>query len=323
MITPLLAAGVAGSPYVMFAVGLAAALGVYPLVRGLFRMVTVEVEDEETVLVTRFGKLAAKLDEPGLHLVVDRFLPHVKLTRVSRRLDFRHLSGLHVNDSEGTTVIVDLWIELRVQDPVKAMYGVADWDTSLQNLVAHAATSVLGNRSFRQILCDRTELGRILQDDIAAETARWGLAVELVFIRKVSLLPEVSRRIFESIAARLERAQDELEEQGRLAVAKLEADTSVRVAALVAEAKSQYPLAVGRALTRLRDRPRVLAAYEELHALSLLRPHRTIAFSGFKDGELRAVDAAMLAPAAPDGGAPAALVGPHLPGSDRRLGSGT
>ena len=171
MITPLLAAGVAGSPYVMFAVGLAAALGVYPLVRGLFRMVTVEVDDEETVLVTRFGKLAAKLDEPGLHLVFDRFLPHVKLTRVSRRLDFRHLSGLHVNDSEGTTVIVDLWIELRVQDPVKAMYGVADWDTSLQNLVAHAATSVLGNRSFRQILCDRTELGVVdLQDRLLGRT---------------------------------------------------------------------------------------------------------------------------------------------------------
>ncbi len=319
----LLAAGLGGSPYVLFAVGLAAALGVYPLVRGVFRMVTVEVDDEETVLVTRFGKLAAKLDEPGLHLLVDRALPHVRLTRVSRRLDFRHLNDLHVNDSEGTTVLVDLWIELRVEDPVKAMYGVADWDRSLQNLVAHAATSVLGNRSFRQILCDRTELGRVLQEDIAAETARWGLAVELVFIRKVSLLPEVSRRIFESIAARLERAQDELEEQGRLAVAKLEADTSVRVSTLVAEAKAQYPLAVGRALATLRERPAVLAAYEELHALSLLRPHRTIAFTGFGEGELRAVDAAMLAPATADGSAPAGLVGPHIAGAERRLGGGS
>jgi hypothetical protein len=62
----------------------------------------------------------------------------------------------------------------------------------------------------------------------------------------------------------------------------------------VAEAKGQYPLAIGRALGRLKPEPEVFAAYNELYELSLVRPHRTVAFRGFGEGELRAVDAAML-----------------------------
>lgn len=314
MTPTLLAAGLTQSPWALFAGGVVAALVLALVARKLFHAMTVEVEDEETVLVTSFGKLVAKLDEPGLHFVPSRVMPYVKVAPVSQKLDFRHLTDLHVNDSEGTTVMVDLWIEFRIEDPVKAMYEVADWDQSLQNLVAHAATSVLGNRSFRQILCDRSELGRILQQDVSSETKRWGLKVELVFIRKVSLLPEVSRRIFESISARLERARADIAEQGRLAVAKLEADTSVRIARLVAEAKAQYPLGVGRALAELRKEPRIARAYDELYELSLVRPHRTIAFSGFDAGELRAVDAAMLAPALPDENAARAIV-PALSGA--------
>jgi hypothetical protein len=74
-------------------------------------------------------------------------------------------------------------------------------------------------------------------------------------------------------------------------------------------------LAVGRAFAALRKQPNVFAAYNELYNLSMVRPHRTIAFSGFGEGELRAVDAAMLSPQ--NGEAPPALV-PPLSGSDAK-----
>ena len=114
---------------------------------------------------------------------------------------------MHVNDERGTTVIVDLWLEYRVVDPAKAIFSVADWSRSLQNLVSHAATSILGSRDFHQILCDRTELGTLLQQDISHETERWGVDIEFVFIRNVSLLPEISQQMFRTIGARLERVK--------------------------------------------------------------------------------------------------------------------
>jgi len=47
-------------------------------------------------------------------------------------------------------------------------------------------------------------------------------------------------------------------------------------------------------MAELGVRPKVLAAYNELYRLSLLRPHRATAFIGFEDEGMRAVDAAML-----------------------------
>ena len=291
------------------AVGVVLGAVLLPLLALLMRGVTMAVEDEEAVLVTSFGRLVKTFVEPGLHIYLPKALPWTKHTRVSLRRDFRHFKDVHVNDAKGTTVIVDLWLEFRVADPAKAIFSVADWNRSLNNLVAHAATSILGNREFRQILNDRTELGSLLQTDISLETARWGLEIENVFIRNVSLLPEVSRQIFGTIAARLERAKAHFDEIGRLQVAQLEADTSRRVAELVAEAKGQYPTAVGRALVELRKRPGVFAAYNELYELSLMRPHRTVTFRGFEDGELRAADAAMVVPGVETPLSPASPVG--------------
>lgn len=229
--------------WLQLALGAAAGLALLPALALLFRAVTLEVDDEEAVLVTRFGKLAHTFTKPGLEWLPEKLLPWVKHTRVSLRRDFRHFKDVHVNDARGTTVIVDLWVEFRVADPAKAIFSVTSWDSSLQNLVSHAATSILGSREFQEILCDRTDLGAELRDDIATETAAWGVAIEFVFIRNVSLLPEVSRQMFETIAARLERTKAHIEEAGRLEVAKLEADTAMRTAELVAEAKGQYPAA--------------------------------------------------------------------------------
>lgn len=284
----------------MFVLGAAIGLLLLPVLARLFKSLIVQVQEREAVLVTRFGKHELTLDRPGMHFLPAIALPWVQAIPVSLRRDFRLFRGVHVNDARGTTVIVDLWVEFRIVDAARATFSVSDWDRSLQNLVAHSATSILGNREFNEILCDRNDLGRLLQVDIAEETERWGLAVDQVYIHKINLLPDVSRQIFETIAARLERAKADIEESGRLAVAELDADTDARVAELVAEAKAQYPQAIGRALARLRENPPVFEGYEALHRLSLLRPHRTVAFRGF-DGSLRAIDAAMLPIQTPDG----------------------
>lgn len=265
-----------------------------PLAAALFRAMTVEVEDEEVALVLRFGKHVATLKTPGLHSFPSRILPWVRVEKVSLQRDFRSFEDVHVNDASGTTVMIDLWVEFRVMDPARALFAVEDWDRSLRNLVVHTATSILGDQRFEDILTDRTALGERLRAEIVEETARWGVAVEAVFVRNVKLLPEVSRQVFQTIAAGLERAKAEIDENGRLAAAQLEADTSALVAVHVAEAKGQYPAAVGRSLARMTAQPEVRAAYEALYALSVVRPHRVVAFKGFGSDGLRAVDAAML-----------------------------
>lgn len=297
-------------PWLLLSCGALAGALLLPLLAFLFRAVTVAVDPQEAVVVTRFGKLDTVYDQPGLTLRLDKLLPWTRLQRVSLRRDFRNFRGVRINDASGTSVMVDFWVEFRIVDPKRALFAVEDWDKSLQQLVYHASITILGNRDFRAILHDKSELGRLLQAEIQSETERWGIAVEFLFLRNVTLLPEVSRQLFGSVAARLRRARANVEELGRIRVAKLEAETEVQIAALVADAKGQYPAAIGRALERLRELPAVYRAYVELHELSLVRPHRTLAFRGFEG--LKAADAAMIAP--PLEGAPIA----PLPSTDQR-----
>lgn len=281
---------------IQFLGGGLAVFALVAMVRAMFRAVTIEAVEGTQVLVTRFGKLHAILKEPGLHFFPWKAIPGHRVLPVSVQRDCRHYSDIHVNDCRGTSVIVDLWVEFRVVNPARALFHIEDWEKSLQSLLTHAATSILGTREFSQILRNRTELATLLKEDVKPETSRWGLQVEEVFIRQVSLLPEVSRQMFEMVAARLERAKADIEEEGRLQVAQMDAETSAQVAALEAEAKGQYPAAVGRAYEALAcQNQEVFEAYRELHALSLVRPHRTVAFHGFAPAEVSALDAAMTA----------------------------
>lgn len=277
-------------------IGLGLGLLVLPLIALALRALTVQVDDNEAALVTRFGKHVRTLERPGLHFLPARALPWVRVHDVSLRRDGRRFPGVAVNDARGTSVTVDLWLELRVLDPARATFAVADWQADLPNLVARAATAVLGERTFHEILASHDELADLLRADIDAQTKPWGLQINSVRIRDVHVLPAVARDLLTTINARLERARAEIQERGRLAVDALDADTAAALAPLIAEARAQYPLAVGRALAELRRDPPVHAAYQQLYALSLLRPHRTVAFRGWQPGEVRAADAAMMIP---------------------------
>jgi regulator of protease activity HflC (stomatin/prohibitin superfamily) len=267
-----------------------------PVLRLLIRSITIRVENETAIMITRFGKLIRVIKEPGLHFFIERSMPWIRLWPVSLQRDFRDYVDIHINDCRGTSVIIDLWIEFKIVDPEKALFSIEGWEQSLKSVLTHSATSILCTKEFNEILCNRNELGHVLQNDIQTDTARWGIEVEMVMIRKVSLLPDVSRQMFTTVAARLERAKANLEEEGRLQVAQLEAETSSKIAALVAEAKGQYPAAVGRAFMQLKKSPKILKAYQELYELALVRPHRLVSFQGFDAKEMKAIDAAMVAP---------------------------
>lgn len=276
--------------------GYAAGLCLLPLVWILLTSLSVANEDEAAVVVLSFGKVKRVIKSPGLHLLPQKVLPWTRVIPVSLQKDFRYFSDIHINDRRGTTVIVDLWIEMRLEDPGKALFQVEDWEESLKSLLIHSAASILGTRDFSQILSNRTELGKLLQKDIEKDTARWGLVVEMVFVSKLSLLPEVSQLLFATVAARLEHAKMDIEEHARLRIGMLEAETNAKVAALVAEAKGQYPLAVSRSYQKMRRNPEAFVAYKELYDLSLSSPERMVTFQGFEGTDLSPLDAAMLSP---------------------------
>ncbi len=276
--------------------GVAAVAAAFSLVVLLFRSMTIKVEDETAAMVLSFGRLKEVIRKPGLHAYPTRIFPWVRVIEMSLQRDFREYYSISLNDQNGTNVIVDLWLEFRIECPEKALFEVEDWEAALKSLVVQSATSILCSKSFQEILVSRNEISETMYEGIAAETSRWGVHVIALLIKNVGLPPDVSRRILGSVSAKLERAKALIDEEGRLQIEKLEAQTEADVAALNAEAKSQYSLAVGRAYHELGQDAEVFVHYKELYELSRLVPGRVVYFDGFDEDKIRPIDAAMIAP---------------------------
>lgn len=276
-----------------YILGLIAGIIFIPTILLICKLFLIQVEDETNVLICRFGKLEKIIQKPGLHFWFEKIMPWNKITPVSLKRDYRCFEEIHVNDKRGTTIIIDLWIEFRIKSPEKTIFQVENLEKFLQSILSSSATSVLGTFEFNKILSNRNELSQILKADVKKETQRWGIEMELIFISRLSLLPDVSQQLFDTVAAHLEKTKADIEEAGRLEAQLLEAETSSKVAALIAEAKGQYSLSVGKAYEKLSQNKELLHSYQRLYELSLIKPHRTIAFQGFGVEELTSIDSAM------------------------------
>ncbi len=259
----------------------------------LWHALTFGIYPDESLLVLRFGRLARRVDEPGLHVLIDGFAPWTRTLRVSRRIQATLLRDIEVHDVGGTELGVDVFVEFQVVDPVKATFAIENLSESVIKLVSHAVITVLGARTFDEILRDSGSLSEGVQAEIRSEAAAWGVEVRKVLLQQMRPSSMATEQILAEVAARLEKMKARIEEEGRQAVALLHARTAAEIAVRIAKARGQYPRAIGKAYAAMREGVTVDREYRELHDLVLLRPAHTVAFVGFEPGELRASDAAM------------------------------
>ena len=109
-----------------------------------------------------------------------------------------------------------------------------------------AKLSSINKNNHRRKLVQQYAGKRKKLKEIADDLKRWGIKLEQAYVRDVGVRPEVERQILASVSARLERAMADVEEKGRLAVARIEAETSVSVAELVAQAMAASIVATCR-----------------------------------------------------------------------------
>lgn len=237
------------------------------------------------VLQLRFGKLRRRFRSPGL-VAGTRGAPYDRWITVSRQWDERVYKGVETNDSQGTSVQVDLRITFRITDSDRALFAVEDWEQALESVCVHEAGAVLAGKERAMFLRSEASLSQTLTASLQATMAGYGIEVLEVRMMNVQFRIEVARQMFEAVAAKLEVAKAEYEERGRIDAALLLARTEQQVAELEARAKTESLKAVGRAYQVLRRTPDIYEAYTDLYQLSQIDPTRVVSFDGFKDGEL-------------------------------------
>ncbi|MFD0787182.1 SPFH domain-containing protein, partial [Micromonospora azadirachtae] len=179
------------------------------------------VQQYQRGIVFRFGRVLERVRQPGLHLIIpiaDR------MVRVSMQTTVIGVPPQGAITRDNVTLTVDAVVYYRVVDPVKALVNIRDYPAAVLQVAQTAMRSVIGKADLDTLLGDRDRINAELKSVIDAPTEKpWGLLIERVEVKDVSL-PEGMKRSMSR------QAEAERERRARVIAADGEFQASRRLA---------------------------------------------------------------------------------------------
>ena len=148
------------------------------------------VQQYQRGVVLRFGRLLPEVRQPGLRVIVpiaDR------MTKVSIQTIVLDVPSQGTITRDNVTIGVDAVVYFRVDDPVKALINVENYLQATSQVAQTSLRSVIGRADLDTLLSDRQRINGELRAVIDAPTEDWGISVDRVEIKDISL-PEGMRR---------------------------------------------------------------------------------------------------------------------------------
>ena len=180
------------------------------------------VQQYERGLVFRFGRVLPETRGPGLTIirpVGDR------MQKVNMQIIAMGVPAQEGITRDNVTVRVDAVVYFRVVDPVKAVVNVQNYMYAVSQQAQTSLRSIIGQSEMDQLLSERDAVNRELRRIIDEPTeGPWGIRVERVEIKDVSL-PEGMKRSMSR------QAEAERERRARIITADGEYQASKRLAA--------------------------------------------------------------------------------------------
>ncbi len=172
----------------------------------------------QRIVVFRLGRLLG-IKGPGLVFIIPLIDRYTKIDLRTRVID---VPKQRVITEDNVTVDVDAVVYFRVVDPQKAVVEVQRYDIATSLQAQTTLRDVLGQKNLDEILSNREELNKSLQEIIDAATDPWGVKVSAVTIRDVSI-PESMLR------ALAKQAEAEREKRSRIIIAEGEYQASKKM----------------------------------------------------------------------------------------------
>ncbi len=183
------------------------------------------VQQYEKGIIYRFGRVRPEVVEPGLTLmrpVGDR------MQKVNMQIVAMAVPAQEGITRDNVSVRVDAVVYFRVVDPIKATVNVQDYQFAILQQSQTSLRSIIGQSEMDQLLAERETVNRELRRIIDEPTeGPWGIRVERVEIKDVSL-PEGMKRSMSR------QAEAERERRARIITADGEYQASKRLAAAAA-----------------------------------------------------------------------------------------
>lgn len=160
------------------------------------------VKEYERAVIMRMGRMVSGgAQGPGLFFVIP-CLDEVSV--VDLRTDSRDVEPQEILTKDSVTVMVDAVVFLKVSDPVKSVTKVEYPKYSTMLIAATSLRNILGTKSLHEILREKSTIAQSLKIELDEATDEWGIKVERVELKNVSL-PESMQR---SMATEAEAGRD-------------------------------------------------------------------------------------------------------------------
>ena len=149
------------------------------------------IRQYERGVVFRWGRALPGVREPGL-IWVNPFTD--RLRKVNMQITAAAVPGQETITRDNVTMRVDAVVYYRVVDPVKAIVNVQDYRFAVAQVAQTSLRAVTGRSDMDRLLSEREKVNAELKDVIDEPTEQpWGIRVERVEVKDVSL-PEAMKR---------------------------------------------------------------------------------------------------------------------------------
>ncbi len=180
------------------------------------------VQQYEDAIVFRFGRVLPGVRQPGL-----TFIRPIgdKIVKVNKQIIAMGVPAQEGITRDNVSVRVDAVVYFRVVDPIKASINVFNYQNAISQRAQTSLRSIIGQSEMDELLAERDTVNRRLCTIIDEGTEiPWGVKVESVEIKDVSL-PEGMKRSMSR------QAEAERERRARIITADGEFQASKRLAA--------------------------------------------------------------------------------------------
>jgi regulator of protease activity HflC (stomatin/prohibitin superfamily) len=171
------------------------------------------VKQYERALVFRFGRIREGIRGPGLAVIapgVDR------LRKVNMQIITLPVPAQDCITHDNVTVKVDAVVYFNVVDPVRAIVNVQDYRFAVLQVAQTSLRSIIGKSDLDDLLANRERLNQGLEIMIDSPALDWGIHIDRVEIKDVSLPESMKRSMSRQAEAERERRARIISADGEL-----------------------------------------------------------------------------------------------------------
>ncbi|WP_235854400.1 SPFH domain-containing protein [Nonomuraea aridisoli] len=185
------------------------------------------VNQVERGVVFRFGRVQSEIRRPGLTFLIP-FVDRMK--KVNTQIVTMPVPTQEGITRDNVSVRVDAVAYFKVQDPLRAAVGVQNYLFAVEQVAQTSLRSIIGKSDLDDLLSNREELNRGLALMIDSPALGWGIHIDRVEIKDVTLPDSMKRSVARQAEAERERRARVITADGELRAAQKLADASAIMA---------------------------------------------------------------------------------------------